>query len=873
MADLSVDIAGVSFKNSVWVSSSEVTEDFNKMKRAIDMGAGAVVAKSYTANPAVRKQTDLAKYVFLGYDRRPVYGKKIPKFYTNYCRSGIGRLEVSEDDWLEELSKTQKYAAKFDAQVIGSVFGETDVSDMIRLAKGIEQTGVPMLELDLGCPQPEEMEIQGGLLKASQEYIDVTRAVVKNVSIPVFIKLSPQQADLVATAKAVREAGAAGVTCHNRFLGFCIDIDNARPYIWGWAGVGGPWMLPIALRWVSKIYIDNPGLPILGSSGVYDHEDVVQYHMAGATAIEFCSTVMVKGYSVIREIVEGLNGFLDAKGYKSVRDIIGTATRASHSYAEMYTLPEYQQRSSIDQAKCIHCGSCLEICWYGGIERQEETSAAPCQQACPAGVDVPRYVRLTAEGKFEEALAVVREKIPFPSVCGSACFHPCETKCIRGQLDDPIAIMAIKRFIAQRDGQLWRKKAKVAKPTGKRVAVVGSGPAGLTAAYYLAKLGHRVTVFEALPVVGGMMRVAIPDYRLPRELLEQEIEEIRSVGVEIKTNTKVDSLDAISDQGYEAIFLAVGAGNSLQLGIEAEDSRGVLQCLPFLREVKLGKKVSLGDRVAVIGGGNAAIDASRTALRLGAKEVTIVYRRSRAEMPASDEEIEGALTEGVNIQFLSTPTKIIRNNGRLKLECIRMKLGRLDASGRRQSQPLKGTEFNIDADTVIMAIGETPDIPSQFALKQADDNRIWVHPDTLATSQEGVFAGGDAVSGPASIIEAIAVGRKAASSIDSYLDGNGVIEEVLAPLEKEEVLPLDPSQLIEGRRIPQMPPLPLPKRLTSFAEIETGYTAETVIREAKRCLKCDHNPIYTVDETKCKGCYNCQVICPVEGVITMKTVG
>lgn len=872
MADLSVDIAGIRFKNSVWISSSEVTEDFDKMKKSIDMGAGAVVAKSYTVNKAVRKQTDLAKYVFLGYDRRPVYGKKIPKFYTNYCRSGIGRLEVSEDDWLEELTKTQKYAEKSGAQIIGSVFGETDVNDMIRLAKGIEQTGIKMLELDLGCPQPEEMEIQGGLLKASQEYIDVTKAVVKNVSIPVFIKLSPQQADLVVTTKAVKEAGAAGVTCHNRFLGFCIDIDNARPYIWGWAGVGGPWMLPIALRWVSKIYIDNPSLPILGSSGVYDHEDVVQYHMAGATAVEFCSTVMVKGFSVVREIVEGLNGFLDVKGYKSVRDIIGIAARASHTYAEMYNLPEYQQRSSIDQDQCIHCGSCLEICWYGGIKRQDETSAAPCQQACPAGIDVPRYVRLTAEGKFEEALAVVREKIPFPSVCGSACFHPCETKCRRGQLDDPIAIMAIKRFIARRDARRWREKSKVAKPTGKSIAIVGSGPAGLTAAYYLAKLGHSVTVFEALPVAGGMMRVAIPDYRLPRELLEQEIDEIKRVGVEIRTNTKIDSLDAISGQGYEAIFLATGAGDSLQPGIEAENSPRVIQCLLFLKEVKLGKEISLGDRVAVIGGGNAAIDASRTALRLGAKEVTIVYRRSRAEMPASEEEVEGALAEGVNLQFLATPTRVVRNNGRLKLECLRMKLGQVDASGRRKPEPLKGTEFNIDVDSIIMAIGERPDIPSQFSLKQADGNKILVHPETLATSREGVFAGGDAVSGPASIIEAIAAGRKAASSIDRYLGGKGDIEESLAPPEGA-VLPLDPAQLVAGGRVPPMPHLPLHKRLTSFEEIETGYTEETVIREAKRCLKCDRNPVYTVDETKCKGCYNCRVICPVEGVIKMKTVG
>lgn len=869
MADLNIEIAGVSFKNSVWVSSSEVTEDFNKMKKAIDMGAGAVVAKSYTANPAVRKQTDLAKYVFLGYDRRPVYGKKIPEFYTNYCRSGIGRLEVSEDDWLEELSKTQKYAAKFDAQVIGSVFGETDVSDMIRLAKGIEQTGVPMLELDLGCPQPEEMEIQGGLLKASQEYIDVTRAIVKNVSIPVFIKLSPQQSDLVVTSKAVKEAGAAGVTCHNRFLGFCIDIDNARPYIWGWAGVGGPWMLPIALRWVSKIYMDNPGLPILGSSGVYDHEDVVQYHMAGATAIEFCSTVMVKGYSVIREMVEGLNSFLDAKGYKSVRDIIGIATRASHSYAEMYTLPEYQQRSSIDQAKCIHCGSCLEICWYGGIERQKETSAAPCVEACPAGIDIPRYIHMISRGKYNEALAVIRETIPFPFVCGTACFHPCEAKCARGRLDDPIAIMALKRFAAERGNGLWKTESKAIKPTGKRVAIVGAGPAGLTAAYYLARLGHQVTVLEAQPVAGGMMRAAIPDYRLPHQLVDQEVKEIESLGVKIETNHRVESLGDLIKE-YDAIFLATGTHGESMLGIEGEKSTGVISCLKFLRDIKLGKEVSVGDRVVVVGGGNSAIDASRSAIRLGAKDVTILYRRSRSEMPAWEGEVEEAIKEGVEIIFLSSPTTIASRDGHLDLQCIRMKLGAPDASGRLRPEPITGSEFNLHADTIIIAVGEKPDVPAQFGLKQINSGLVWIDETTMATSQEGIFAGGDMATGSASIIEAIAAGRKAASAIDHYLGGTGDITEKLSP-QKEEVEPLDAPRLPEERS-PSVASISMLKRITSFNEVYQTYDEEMANKETKRCLQCNANWMYKVNEEKCKGCYNCKVICPVVNCINMKTI-
>lgn len=366
------------------------------------------------------------------------------------------------------------------------------------------------------------------------------------------------------------------------------------------------------------------------------------------------------------------------------------------------------------------------------------------------------------------------------------------------------------------------------------------------------------------------MRAAIPDYRLPIELLEGEIDGIRSVGVEIKTNTKIDSLDKLLSQGYNAVFLATGAQGELPLGVEGEDSAGVMQCLPLLRDVKLGKEVTVGDKVAVIGGGNAAIDASRTAIRLGAKDVTIVYRRGRAEMPASDDEVEEALREGVEIQFLAAPTRIMRQNGRLNMECIRMKLGALDASGRPRPEPIAGSEFNIDADTVIAAIGETPDIPRQFGLKQADGNRIWVAPDTLATSREGVFAGGDVVSGPASIIEAIAVGREVAVSVDKYLGGKGIIDEVLA-LPEGEVKPLDADKLPEERR-PEVATLSILKRLTSFNEVAGGYTEEMAVREAKRCLKCDVNPTYTVNEDKCKGCHNCKVICPVVGCINMKTV-
>jgi len=461
---------------------------------------------------------------------------------------------------------------------------------------------------------------------------------------------------------------------------------------------------------------------------------------------------------------------------------------------------------------------------------------APCSHLCPAGIDVPRHIRFITEGKFGEAVAVIREKIPFPLVCGYVCLHFCETRCRRGELDETIGIRVLHRVAVEHDTGLWKQNSKVAPATNKRVAIIGSGPAGLTVAYYLAKLGHSVTVFEALPEPGGMMRIGIPDYRLPKDILKAEIEEIEGVGVEIKTNTRVDSPESLFDQGYNAIFLAVGAHQAIRLGVEGEDSPRVKGGISFLRDVSLGKEVELGNRVAIIGGGNAAIDSARTALRLGAEEVTIIYRRTRAEMPASPEEIEGALVEGVNIHFLAAPSSIISQNGELQLECIRMKLGAVDASGRQRPEPIKGSEFTMGFDTIIAAIGQRPQVPASFGLPTGRGNTIQVDPDTLATGKEGIFAGGDAVSGPATVIEAIAAGRQAAISIDKYLGGKGIIDETLAPPEGE-VAPVEEAE--EEKRRPPIPTLPLEQRLSSFANVELGLSEGAAIEEAKRCLRCD----------------------------------
>ncbi len=497
---------------------------------------------------------------------------------------------------------------------------------------------------------------------------------------------------------------------------------------------------------------------------------------------------------------------------------------------------------------CRFCGACVEICPTGAIMDKDgkwpgyEVGLTPCTNACPAGIDAARYVYLIGQRRFAEAAAVIREKVPLPGVLGRVCTHPCEVECQRGRLNEPISIAALKRVAVERDARIWRARAKFANSTGKKVVIIGSGPAGLTAAYYLAKQGHAVTVFETLPEPGGMMRYGIPEYRLPREVLAKEIEEIKSMRVDIRTNTRISSVDELFEHGYHAIFLAIGAHQGAKLRIEGEDSPEVMEGVSFLREINIGNQVRVGDRVAVIGGGNVAVDASRSALRLGAKEVTIIYRRTRDEMPASREEIEEALLEGVKMEFLAAPIRIERRDGAVELTCIRMELGAVDESGRRRPVPIAGNEFTLPFDTVIAAIGQVPEAPEKFGLPLERGNTIQVDVDTLATTREGVFAGGDVVSGPSSVIEAIAMGRKAAASIDKYLGGTGEIDENLVDV-KEPSTCLGATHGFAGLRRIQMPCLPVekrmvPKRDNGFAEVELGLNEEMAIEEARRCLEC-----------------------------------
>ncbi|MFC1900108.1 FAD-dependent oxidoreductase [Chloroflexota bacterium] len=493
-------------------------------------------------------------------------------------------------------------------------------------------------------------------------------------------------------------------------------------------------------------------------------------------------------------------------------------------------------------------------------KRPDHSLIPPCQVACPLHMDIRGYVDLVAQGKVMEALQVIRSGNPFPSICAYVCTHPCEESCRRSQVDKPIAIRALKRFAVEFGGDRM-VQAEAETGYSDKIAVVGSGPAGLACAYYLRILGYPVTIFEAHTEVGGMLRVGIPQYRLPRDVLDIEVYRLNQIGVEIRTNTRVVSLDLLFELGYKAVFITIGAHQSLRMGIEGEESPGVIDGATFLREVNLGLTPSLGEKVAVVGGGNVAIDAARTAARLGAKRVNILYRRSKAEMPADSVEVEQALEEGIKIQYLVTPTKIDRQNGQLHLTCIKMKLGEPDASGRRQPLPVENSETIKKFDSLVIATGQAPQTPGDFGVRIGRGSTIQVDPITLTTNRHGVFAGGDAVTGPATVTEALAAGRTAAFRIDDYLQHR----YPLAEKQGKEMLTGDllPETIEMVRKIGRIePPVLSPeKRAKAFETIELGYNWEDAINEARRCLRCGIGAEILFQD-KCATCLTCLRVCP-----------
>jgi len=503
----------------------------------------------------------------------------------------------------------------------------------------------------------------------------------------------------------------------------------------------------------------------------------------------------------------------------------------------------------------------------------------PCNHHCPAGEDIVGYLALIKEGRYKEAWELIKQENPFPGVCGRVCPHPCESECNRQELGGAIAIHTLERFLADHAAsqRLSVQASKHYDATTLRrydaeIAIIGSGPAGLSCAYHLARRGYPVTVFEALPVAGGMMRAGIPEYRLPREVLDHEIADIEALGVEIKTGMRLGDNLRMSDlDDYDAVFIAVGLQKSDKLNIPGEDAEGVIPGLEFLKRMNLGEEVRVGPRVAVIGGGNTAMDAARSARRLGS-EVTIFYRRSRAEMPAIAEEIEEALAEGVEIRYLTAPVEMLTENGRVKsMRCVKMELGAPDESGRRRPMPITGSEYNIEVDTVISALGQEADFSFLEAggwraevgnwRLEVERGRI-VTDEAGLTTREGVFAGGDVATPFGTVTHAVGSGKRAALAIDKYLRGEELsgfppIAEAVHAVPKDidpAVVHFEDLNLAYFEELERTEQLqkPVEERVSGFQEVNLGFSEEEAQAEAERCFSCG----------TCNLCDTCFTFCP-----------
>jgi len=582
----------------------------------------------------------------------------------------------------------------------------------------------------------------------------------------------------------------------------------------------------------------------------------------------------------------------------------------------------------VDMSKCTSCNDCTEVCpiflpneFNEGLDQRRaiyrpypqavpntflvtKRGTSPCKSTCPAETSAQGYVALIQAGRYKEALDVVKEYNPFPASVGRVCNHPCEEKCNRGKLDTPVSICALKRFAAdwvyehreelikeevtshQLSVTSFDSEKGIERPKAK-VAIVGGGPAGLSCAHQLSRMDYQVTIFEALPVAGGMMRVGIPSYRLPRDVLQREIDEIiHHPNVELKLNAPVRNINSLFDAGYSAVFMAMGAHEAQKLGIPGEDALGVHHGVPFLQGVSLAERYGVtegledrfiiafgipiaprvGEKTIVIGGGNVAIDAARTALRLGAKKVSILYRRSRDEMPANSWEIEAAEKEGIEIQILTAPVEVVVEDNHVKgVKCVKMELGEPDASGRRRPIPIKGSEFVIPADTMIAAVAQAPEISfldETHGLEITPKGTFAIDPLTLATNRPGIFAGGDVARGPWILIQAIADGRRGALSIDRYLRGVPFLtprEQIPLPvvdLSHEEI-----DQMVEEGKVDlsprtKNPELPEEERVRNFREVELVFTEEQAKQEAARCLACGI----------CSECHLCVQVCKREAI-------
>ncbi len=830
-----VTIGGVTFKNPFYIASGPTSKSVKQLVRAEETGWAAA---------SIKLTIDPAPYI----NRVPRYA--MFRDYDALAFTAEKRLNFQEG--LKLVEDAKKVLKELILMANITYAGDAGVAGWVNMAKKFEETGVDIIELNMCCPNMSyNVELSTGdqtsskirtgasLGQQSDTVAEIVREIKKAINIPLFVKLTPEGGRIAQVAKILYAAGADAVGGTANRLGIPpINLDNPGEAIYhlqeeiSMSCYSSAWLKPLALRDTYEIRkVNGPEHKIMATGGVRNYRDAVEMFMCGADLIGICSEILRSGYAFIGDLIADLKKYMDEHDYKSTTDMRDLIV------PQVKTAPE--------------------LTLYDGYARITEPElAAPCKAACPHNVPAQAYVRKVAKKEFRAAYDLIMTKNPLQSVCGWVCNRECETECTRGVIGTTIPIRAIKRFVIEYGRKKgWTPELKVASPRKEKVAVVGSGPAGISCAFNLALAGYKVTVFEKENYLGGMLRYGLPRFRMNHEELDMEIDTLKSMGVNFVTGKALGrdfSAEGLKDEGYSAVFIGIGAQEGWNMDIPGEDAKGVISGLKFLKDVYDNKVDKIGNRVIVIGGGNTAIDAARTARRLGAGEVYIAYRRTKEEMPADFDEIEEAEAEGIKIMYLVAPKSVESSEGRVTgLRMVNQVLGEMDLSNRRRPEMVKEAEFVLPCDNIITAINQKPVDKSVLEFNLDKKGMIMCNPATAETNIKGVYAGGDVVNVD-SVIAAIAEGKKAACSIDKFIAGkNAVLEyEPFHPVVlKEDVLRRTGYFKDNG-------PVDLytangEERLKNFSTYIRTLTEEEAVAEASRCLNCGCG----------EGCGICATIC------------
>jgi NADPH-dependent glutamate synthase beta subunit-like oxidoreductase/dihydroorotate dehydrogenase len=830
-----VEVGGVTFKNPFYVASGPTTKSVRQLQRIEETGwAGA----------SIKLTIDPAPYI----NRKPRYAMFNDRNALAFTTEK--RLTFTEGLKLVEDAKKVLTDLLLFANI--TYAGDEGVAGWVNMAKKFEEVGVDIIELNMCCPNMSyNLELTAGsdcasgkktgasLGQQGDAVAEIVREIKKNISIPLFVKLTPEGGKIAQVAKALYAAGADAVGgTSNRMAIPPININNPEKAYYhlqdeiSMSCHCGPWLKPLAQRDTYEIRKANGMEPaIMQAGGITNWRDAVEMVMCGANLLGVCSETLISGYDIVRPMIKGMKEYMDTHGYTDLSQFRGII---------------------VPQVK-----TATEVTLYDGYAHIKEPNlAGPCKAACPHHVPAQAYIQKVAKGEYRDAFDLITGKGPLQNICGLVCSHPCEDACTRGINGRPLQIRDIKRFVLEYGkSKGWKPSIEIAPKNGNKAAVIGSGPAGLASASHLCQAGYDVTVFEREDVLGGMLRFGIPKFRLLHKIIDEEISALKDMGIKFITGVEYGkdiTAESLKADGYDAIFLGIGAQLGNKLGIKGEDAEGIMDAVELLKDVTNGEKVSIGKRAVIVGGGFTAVDAARTAIRLGAQEAIIAYRRTRDEMTATDEEIAEAEAEGVKVMYLVAPTSVaVENNKVVGINMTNQVLGDTDKDLRRKPEKVEGASFCLPCDTIITAIGQKVEVESIADLAK-DKGMIAVNDNNCATSVPGVFAGGDAVR-VANIISAIAMGKMAAVSMDKYVRGKDATLEYT-----EDTVCVDPYKVL--RRVGYFKDeqegidtqvRSAEVRNKDFDTYTRAFTEEEAMAEASRCLNCGCG----------EGCQLCKTIC------------